>query len=161
LLWAQATASSSDAPVGLNFTHRLAKINVTLTSDDLTDLSHIGISICGTHLSAGFNPSTGVLSPANGVVADIKASVTTKTALTASAIIIPQTIGKGTKFVKITYDNKDYYHTLSDAVEFKSGYSYHFQLKLSIKNSNGIGFVFEDGEMTEGDTYDFIFEWTD
>lgn len=161
LLWAQATASASDAPVGLNFTHRLAKVNITLTSDDLTDLSHIGISICGTHLSAGFNPSTGVLSPANGVVADIKASVTTETAHTGSAVIIPQSMGKGTKFVKITYENKDYYYTLSDAVEFKSGRSYHFQLKLSIKNSNGIGFVFEDGEMTEGDTYDFTYEWTD
>ena len=70
-------------------------------------------------------------------------------------------MGKGTKFVKITYENKDYYYTLSDTVEFKSGRSYHFQLKLSIKNSNGIGFVFEDGEMTEGDTYYFIFEWAD
>ena len=160
LLWAQATASASDAPVDLNFTHRLAKVNVTLTSDDLTDLSHIGISICGTHLSAGFNPTTGLLGSASGNVADIKASVTTETAHTASAVIIPQTVGQGTKFVKITYDGRDYFHTMPDTVEFKSGRSYHFQLKLSVKNNNGIGFVYEDAEMTEGDTYDFTFEWS-
>jgi hypothetical protein len=99
------------------------------------------------------------LSAVAGHTADIKASVTTESAYTGSAIIIPQTIGKGTKFVKITYKNNHYYYTLPDAIEFKSGRSYHFQLKLSVKNSNGIGFVYEDGEMTEGESYDFTFEW--
>jgi len=161
LLWAQTVSSQSDVPVALNFTHKLAKVNVTLTSDDITDLSNIIISICGTNICTGFNSATGILSATATQVADIKASVTTATAYTASAVIIPQTVAKGTKFVKITYDGSDYYYTLSDAVEFKSGVSYHFQLKLSVKNGNGIGFVFDDGEMTDGETYDFTFEWAD
>lgn len=159
LLWAKTTSSASDEPVALSFTHKLAKVNVTLTSDDIEDLSNITVSICGTNLSTGFHPATGALSAVAGHTADIKASVTTESAYTGSAIIIPQAVGKGTKFVKITYENKDYYYTLPDAIEFKSGRSYHFQLKLSVKNSNGIGFVYEDEEMTEGESYDFTFEW--
>lgn len=159
LLWAKTTSSASDEPVALSFTHKLAKVNVTLTSDDIEDLSNITVSICGTNLSTGFHPATGALSAVAGHTADIKASVTTKSAYTGSAIIIPQAVGRGTKFVKITYENKDYYYTLPDAIEFKSGRSYHFQLKLSVKNSNGIGFVYEDEEMTEGESYDFTFEW--
>lgn len=161
LLWAQTVSSQSDAPVALNFTHKLAKVNVTLTSDDITDLSNIIISICGTNICTGFNPATGILSATATQVADIKASVTTATAYTASAVIIPQTVAKGTKFVKITYEDRNYYYTLSDDVDFKSGKSYLFQLKLSVKNSYGIGFVFDDGEMAEGESYDFTFEWTD
>lgn len=161
LLWAQTTASASDVPIALGFTHKLAKVNVTLTSDNITDLSNVIICICGTNICTGFNPASGILSAIADQVAEIKASVTTATDYTASAVIIPQTVAKGTKFVKITYEGEDYYYTLPDAIEFKSGASYHFQLKLSLKNSNGIGFMFDDGEMTEGESYDFTFEWAD
>ena len=41
LLWAKTTSSASDEPVALSFTHKLAKVNVTLTSDDIEDLSNI------------------------------------------------------------------------------------------------------------------------
>ena len=59
LLWATKTAGLTDQPIALAFTHQLAKINVTLTSEDIADLSNASIFICGTNIATGFNPATG------------------------------------------------------------------------------------------------------
>ena len=132
LLWATASSSKTDKAVGLIFAHKLAKVNVTLTSTDIADLSGATISICGTKISTSFNPITGELSSANNV-ANIEAGVTTSTAYTASAIIIPQELESGTKFIKVTHNNKNFYYTLSADKEFKSGYSYSYTLKVKEK----------------------------
>ena len=163
LLWAQNTSPASHVPVVLNFTHKLAQIGVTLSSDNLPELSNITISICGTKPSVEFNPATGELSPATGSAVDIKAGITTASAPTASAIIIPQVVESGTKLVQITYHGSNYYYALPKDIEFKSGTSYHFMLKVNVKNNDslGIGVVFEDAEMTEGDSYEFSYEWAD
>ena len=134
LLWTSTTVSIIDAPVSLNFTHKLAKINVAITSEDFGDLSNVTISICGTNITTGFNPTTGVLSNVEGTVADIKAGVTTDKAYTSSAVIVPQTIEKGTKFIKLTHGNKNYYYTLPQKMEYQSGHSYNYTLKID--NSN-------------------------
>lgn len=134
LLWTSTTASIIDAPVPLNFTHKLAKINVTITSEDIEDLSNVTICICGTNIFTGFNPTTGALSNVEGTIADIKAGVTTDRAYTSSAIIVPQTVEKGTKFIKLTHGNKNYYYTLPQKMEYQSGHSYNYTLKID--NSN-------------------------
>ncbi|MBE6301144.1 MAG: hypothetical protein E7085_04715 [Parabacteroides distasonis] len=133
LLWATVNASRSVNPVSLTFTHKLAKINVTLTSTDITDLSGATISICGTNIATNFNPSTGELSSATSNVTEIKASVTTDTEKTASAIVIPQTIASGTQFIKVVLNNKIYYYTLNVDKELVSGKSYSYT--LNVKNS--------------------------
>lgn len=158
LLWVKTTASSSDDPVTLTFMHKLAKINVALSSDDISDLSDATITICGTNISTGFNPETGTLFAAENKVADIKASVTTPTAYTASAIIVPQKVINGTRLVKVTYKDEDYYYQLSADMEFKSGYSYQYSLKMKKADGGGpsIGIVFEEGEMN-GSDYEFGF----
>jgi len=94
LLWATETASIIDNPIALAFTHKLAKINVTLTSEDIADLSNAEIFICNTNIATGFNPTTGELSTVTSNIAEIKASVTTDKAYTGSAIIVPQTVKK-------------------------------------------------------------------
>ena len=68
LLWATATASPTDLPVNLKFMHKLAKISVTLTSDDFDDLSGAEVSICGTGVSGDFNTATGEFLGVNGAV---------------------------------------------------------------------------------------------
>ena len=134
LLWATKTASVTDQPIALAFTHKLAKINVTLTSEDIADLSNASIFICGTNIATGFNPATGELSTVTSNIAEIKASVTTDMAYTGSVIIVPQTVKKGTQLIKITHNNKDFHYTLPEDMEYKSGHSYHYSLQ--VKDSN-------------------------
>lgn len=130
LLWATATASPTDLPVNLKFMHKLAKISVTLTSNDFDDLSGAEVSICGTGVSGDFNPATGEFLGVNGSVYDIKAGSITESVSTVSAIIIPTSMAIGERLVKIAYAGKDYHYVISKSMEFKSGYSYHYTLKL-------------------------------
>ena len=134
LLWTTKTASITDNPISLKFTHKLAKINVTLTSEDIADLSNAEIFICGTDIATGFNPTTGELSTVTSNIAEIKASVTTDKAYTGSAIIVPQTVKGGTQLIKILHKNKSFHYTLPEDMEYKSGHSYNYALQ--IKDSN-------------------------
>ena len=156
LLWATATSAKTESPVVLTFAHMLAKINVTLTSTDMTDLSDATISICGTNIATNFNSETGELSTATTAnVQEIKAGVTTPNALTASAIVIPQTVEAGTKFIKVSHGGKTLYYTLTADKELKSGHSYSYTLtvkeaenELKLRSENIIDW---ENEMNEGD----------
>lgn len=132
LLWASTIASITAKPISLIFVHKLAKINVVISGDK--DLSGTTICICGTHIATGFNPVTGLLTDVEGTIADITAGITTNNAYTASAIIVPQAIEKGTKFIKLTNGNKDYYYTLPERKEYQSGHSYNYTLKIDDSN---------------------------
>lgn len=153
LLWASKTASKADGMVTLNFVHKLAKINVTLSSDDVADLSGAIISICGSKTSTNFNPITGELSGAN-TIAEIKAGVTTSTAYTASAIIVPQTIPAGTQFIKVNFGEKEFNYKLESDKEFLAGYRYN--CKVNLKDGS-IFFELESGNITDwGTTNDIV-----
>ena len=162
LLWATATSGKTESPVNLTFAHMLAKINVTLTSTDVTDLSDATISICGTNIATNFNSETGELSTATTAnVQEITAGVTTPNALTASAIVIPQTVESGTKFIKVSHGGKTYYYTLTADKELKSGHSYSYTLtvkeaekELKLRSENIIDWDDEtnNGVLEEGDS---------
>ena len=130
LLWATASSGKTANAVALTFTHKLAKINVTLQSTDITNLSGATISICGTNLNTGFNPQTGALAAATASKGNIKAGITTASAYTASAIIVPQTVGAATELVKVTYDGKTYAYPLPAVKTFESGKSYNYTLDI-------------------------------
>lgn len=134
LLWAAETASITDNPVALAFIHKLAKINVRLTSEDIVDLSDAQIFICGTNISTGFNPATGELSTVTSHIAEIKVSVTTDKAYTGAAIIVPQTVKKDTQFVKITHNGKVFHYTLPGDMTYVSGHSYSYIIKIEDSN---------------------------
>ena len=136
LLWATETASITDNPIGLTFTHKLSKINVTLTSEDIADLSRAQIFICGTCISTEFNPVSGSFSATASNMSEIKAGVTTDNAYTASAIIIPQKVLQGTPLIRIAHENKEYLYTLPEDVEFKTGHSYRYSLKIMQNNGD-------------------------
>lgn len=131
LLWATTTSGVTDDAVPLVFSHRLAKINITLRSEDIEDLSGATISICGTGITTTFNPEDGTLSGTASNVTDIKAAVTTATAYTASAIVVPQTVASGTRFIKVELDGRNFYYTLSAGKELKAGYSHNYTLTVS------------------------------
>ena len=137
LLWATTTASVATNPVTLNFTHKLSKINVTLVNKGNENINNATITLCGVNVATGFNPQTGELYAVTESIADIKASVTTQSAYTASAIIVPQTLAQGTKFIKITFEDKDYHYTLPEDQVFESGQAYQFTIEVNISdNSN-------------------------
>lgn len=130
LLWATTTAAKTNNPVSLTFGHVLSKITVSLTSDNIADLSGATVSICGTKTSGLFNPMSSDLSNLSSE-AEIVAGVTASNAYTASAIILPQQVNSGTKFVKVSHNNKTYHYALSENKNFQRGNSYNFNLKVT------------------------------
>lgn len=135
LLWVKETASRTTDAIPLTFTHKLAKINITLTSENSNaDLSDATIYVCGTKIETNFNPLTGVLTDVTYAnTEDIKAGVTTNGAATASAIIIPQTINADARFIKVVQGTKIYYYTMPSEKTFESGKSYSYTLKVKEK----------------------------
>ena len=130
LLWAMTTSSMTKTAIPLVFEHKLAKVNVTLRSEDIDDLSGAVVSICGTNVTTSFNPTTGSLSATATDVQEIKAGVTTSSAYTASAIVVPQTVANGTQFIKIVLGDKTFYYTLSTDKELRAGYSHNYTLTI-------------------------------
>ena len=134
LLWTMATASKTENAIPLVFEHKLSKVNVTLKSENLEDLSGAAISICGTNIATTFNPTTGKLSAASDAdIQEIKAGVTTSSSYTASAIVVPQTVAYGTKFIKIVLGDRTFYYTLSTDKELRAGYSHNYTLNINEK----------------------------
>jgi len=136
LLWATKTATKSEETVALTFAHKLAKINVTLVPENEdTDLSGATIYICGTNVRTNFNPTSGDLSDATSTnIQEIKAGITTSTAYTASAIVIPQTIVAGTQFIRVIHGEKIYSYKLgSENKILTAGYSHNYTLTVKEK----------------------------
>ena len=148
LLWAQTSSSVTDDAVPLMFSHKLAKINVTLRSDDISDLSGATVSICGTGIGTRFNLSTGAAPTATGNTADIIAGTTTSS-YTAAAIVVPQTVAGGTKFIKVELDGRTFHYTLPSDKTLKSGYAHNYTLRI---NENKTEIELE---------YDNISDWED
>ena len=133
LLWASTSATKTNNAIPLIFEHKLSKVDVTLSSEDVEDLSGASIYICGTKKAVTFNPETGSLSTISSSVGDIKAGITTTEKFSASAVIVPQTVANNTKFIQVVLGGKTYAYTLASGGEFKSGHSYSYTLVLKEK----------------------------
>lgn len=122
--------------VALAFTHKLAKVNITITTADATiDLTKARVMINNTKLSTSLNPSTGALGAASGDATDIIATTALGTASTVYTIIVPQSVDKRTVLATIETnptgsDNKTYRAKLMEATTFESGKSYNFTVNL-------------------------------
>ena len=142
LLFASRTdVAKNENGISLTFAHKLAKINVNLQPEyPEMDLTNAVISICNTKTSTTFNLSDGSVSTtATGTIQEIKAG----TGLTASAIVVPQTIASGSKFIKVVLGEKTFYYTLPNPKTLVSGYSHNYTLTvketaLQIVNSSVI-----------------------
>lgn len=129
LLFATNTASHSKNPVKLSFTHKMAKITVTVTGSGV-DLAGATVYVLGTKPSVSFNPSSGALGSAGGNPIVITAATLTSSANTAAAIIVPQTIAAGTEFIQVKVGTKTFTYTQPTALTCASGNSYHFTLNI-------------------------------
>jgi len=150
LLWAEAEGTNKNEAIKLSFTHKLAKINITFTSSDISDFKDAIVYICGTNIATLFNPITGDLEEVETPsILDIKAG---KDAASASAIIVPQTVDKGTVFIELLHNSKIYQYTLPAEKEFTSGNSYNYTLnvqttsELLLKSENIVKWNEQDGD---------------
>lgn len=138
LLYASATGQTySASPVALKFQHQLARINVNVTTatDRPADLpSSVDIYIGGTLRTYSFNPSTGKGAVSGSTTKNIKIAkgVNVGKGFTAYAVIVPQTVKKGEKFMKIDTGTSDMVVAkLQSDVTFEEGKTYNFKAVVS------------------------------
>lgn len=152
LIWAtpKTNQASSESALALAFAHKLSKININIVNNR-TGLSLKGatVSILNTVRTATINPSTGTTAVKDGESAsaitvatygtDSEPTATAQSPATASAIIVPQTLTAGTKFIKIvtnaTYNTTDGSTTLyaklgTGGKTFESGNVYKYTVTI-------------------------------
>lgn len=128
--------SQTDDAVNLAFTHKLAKLTITVNraSGCTVDLSNAVVTITGTNTKTSLNPSTGALAETPSVVADIKAgTLAAETGGEVSAIVVPQEIAKDAELIKVATGEKTYIAKLGAAATLASGNAY--ALTVTVDNS--------------------------
>lgn len=135
------TISSTNTAIPLTFTHKLARLVITIkkATGVTKQLSNATISITGTKIATSLNPSTGELEEASDPITPIKvASLSAdipageSESATVYAIIVPQQVASTTDFIKITKvdnnagDNNNYTFAvkLAETTTFETGKTY-------------------------------------
>lgn len=135
LLYGAPTANPvnrTENAVQLEFTHKLTKIIITVSSADM-DLNGATVSLLNIVPSVSFTPNGGVLGSATGSATTIRMATFTGSATshTCSAIIVPQTIIAESQFIRITTaDNKNLNCSLTNNVTLNSGKAYTYNLTI-------------------------------
>ena len=161
--------------VDLTFHHLLAKVDVTLIPGKGlkdTDLKGAVVTIENTRLKATFTPDKTVtmtdpsaraamVKPAesNNDAASIKILTATASNLSASAVIVPQTLATDTKFIKVTLANGNKLsYKLTAETTFGSGKRHQYAITVNlteltvtsgIDNWNPVGSVYDDATMPD------------
>lgn len=134
LLWATQTINNiqtDQEKIGLNFSHKLARIKVNLQESDYPfNLKAAIIKVNNTKINTTFNISTGKIGEVFGEAADIIAATLSENDREAYAIVIPQTIDKGTVLFTIKTTEKELTATLSKDIEIEAGKTYSFTINL-------------------------------
>lgn len=176
LLYAARTGvKHTTSAVDLTFHHLLSKVDVTLTPGKGlkdTDLEGAVITIENTRLKATFTPDktaavadqsarAAMVKPAesNNDVASIKILTATASNLSASAVIVPQTLATGTKFIKVTLANGNKLsYKLTAETTFGSGKRHQYAITVNlaeltvtsgIDNWNPVGSVYDEATMPD------------
>lgn len=119
---------NSSATVSLNFKHKLTKVLFNISSDDIADLSGLGVTLKGSKTKATIDLADGNLVADNNSVANIQALVSTDGA-TSEAIILPTTSTGGYVFIFILPSGDTFTWSVSTS-EFKEGMKYTYNIKL-------------------------------
>ncbi len=124
--------AQTESAIALSFTHKLAKINITLNkaAGSTIDLTEATVTLMNTKVSTTLNPSTGAIGEATGDASDIALVSALGTATTACGIMVPQQIAADTRLVKIVAGDKTLYAKLATATTFVSGKSYNFTVNI-------------------------------
>lgn len=149
----------SKTAIPLTFYHMLAKVQVAIKAGAGTpNLDGATVSIIGTRLKADFTPDKSAdinnatpataqaaragmiaVTTTDNAAADIKLSntVTTGTDFTSAvyndAVIVPQTVAQGSKFIKVKLSNgSELFHKLANGTTFESGKKYQYQITVDL-----------------------------
>lgn len=135
------TISESTTSIPLTFTHKLARLVITIKKaiGVTKALNGATVSIAGTKIGTTLNPSTGALGSETGSVTPIKVATLSadiaageEASTTVYAVIVPQQVASTTDFIKITKadnnagDNNNYSLAakLAENTTFESGKTY-------------------------------------
>lgn len=127
--------TESNAVVPLNFGHMLSKLSIKFKTSAETDVDLKGatINIVNTLPTTTLKVADGMLGAAKGTAKNIK--VTTfaadATSFTASAIIVPQTVAKGSFIQVVLTNGKMLNAKLSTQATFASGKAYTYSVNIS------------------------------
>lgn len=160
LLWGQPMKENSGIPgtyitanpvartqaaVPVTFTHLLSKIEVTLQAGKgltVDDFRGAKLTILNTSPTTNLTLKNGNITAASGIPTEIIAAYyiqqPTVDALTAAAIVVPQTIAKGTQFMKLHLaTGGELYYTLpngnlDDALTLESGKIYKYNITVNL-----------------------------
>lgn len=157
---AQNPVAKTSETIALGFSHQLAKVTFTVTPAEGVDLSGASLSINDVKTSAMISlKDNGAISEdtdaEKATSGDVKAAVFTGSATTysCSAIIVPQTVAAGSKFVTIDSDRR-VVAKLPSAITFEGGKTYNFSVKVTASSTPDV-----EGAITLQVTS--ITDWTD
>jgi parallel beta-helix repeat protein len=132
---ANPVAKTSENVV-LTFTHRLSKVNVNLIAGiGFPDLKGAKVNLLNVLPKTTFVPSTGAITIAEGAAVTIQVAEfpSDATIFKSSAIIVPQTIETGAKFIEVELsDGRKLYFTTKDPSVFESGKAYNYNITVNL-----------------------------
>lgn len=133
LLYGTATGTNGADEIGVSYVHKLAKVVVTVLSDDANvDFTGATITLSGVKTSTTIDLTNGNLGTATGDATSVSAgTVKSNTENSCAAIIVPQTVEAATKFVEVrTTDGQYLTYTLTADKEFEANKEYTYTLTL-------------------------------
>lgn len=136
LLYAKATPYTQLSSVGLSFSHKLARIVLTVTAGANTLLSDATVKIVGTKTSTALTLTDGYISEASGNLQDIiigsGITLGKGQGKTLYGVIVPQSISSENTFIQIVTAQKTWKYRLTADNTFLSGKSYSFDVIVNL-----------------------------
>lgn len=141
LLYAKiaGVSSSTISPLSLQFKHLGTKISIAVTCQDNSKFKGLQLQKNKKEFTIKMADGTYNSTPDGENAYNEKVTMRYEDAINdsfdgyvsyASAYIAPQTMDRGTEFIKFTYNDKDYYYKLEDGYKFSSGIEYKFHITL-------------------------------
>lgn len=124
----------TSASVPLAFSHKLAKVNITVTNDTETSLADATVTLKDMPTTVTMNTKTGELGQSSGSdtirVATFAGSASS---YKCSAIVVPQKLTYGSQVVRVTLKNgKSMAATTRTDMELQSGKTYNFNINVTV-----------------------------
>ena len=136
LLYASQTATSQTSAVNLGFSHKLARLALTVTADASTTLTDATVKIVGTKPSTVLTLTDGTVSEATGTAQDITIgsgiTITAGQSQTLYAVVVPQTVAANATLIEVTAGSKVWKYHFTGAKTLAGGKSHSLTVSVSI-----------------------------
>lgn len=135
LLYASRAAASQTSAVSLSFSHKLARLAVTVKTDAGTTLTDATVKIVGTKPSTVLTLADGTISEATGTAQDITIAsginITAGQSQTLYAVVVPQIIAANTPLIEVRDGGRVWKYHFTQAMSFVSGQSHSLSVGVS------------------------------